>query len=71
LAPVVVEQLIAGLNRLRVSGTAILLVEQSPQFIVDAVDRVYLLEQGRVVDEGTFEALGGPGALAERYLGVR
>jgi branched-chain amino acid transport system ATP-binding protein len=71
LAPVVVEELIAGLTRLRVSGMGILLVEQSPQFIVDAVDRVYLLEQGRVVDEGTFEALGGPGALAERYLGVR
>jgi ABC-type branched-subunit amino acid transport system ATPase component len=37
----------------------------------DAVDRIYLLEQGRVVGEGTLEFLGGAEALAELYLGVK
>jgi len=70
LAPVIVEQLVDGLARLRDNGMGILLVEQSPHFIADAVDLVYLLEQGRVVDRGTLDGLGGAAALAELYLGV-
>jgi ABC-type branched-subunit amino acid transport system ATPase component len=49
----------------------VLLVEQSPNFIAGAVDRVYLLEQGRVIGDGTLERLGGAQALAELYLGVK
>jgi branched-chain amino acid transport system ATP-binding protein len=71
LAPVIVDQLVDGLVRLRDNGMAILLVEQSPHFVVDAVDRIYLLEQGRVVGEGTLDFLGGAEALAELYLGVK
>jgi branched-chain amino acid transport system ATP-binding protein len=71
LAPVIVDQLVDGLVRLRDNGMSILLVEQSPHFVVDAVDRIYLLEQGRVVGEGTLEFLGGADALAELYLGVK
>jgi branched-chain amino acid transport system ATP-binding protein len=70
LAPILVEQLVDGLARLRDNGMAILLVEQSPHFIADAVDRVYLLEQGRVVGQGTLDDLGGAQALAGLYLGV-
>jgi branched-chain amino acid transport system ATP-binding protein len=70
LAPVIVEQLVEGLARLRDKGMAILLVEQSPHFIADAVDRVYLLDQGRVVGEGTLDGVGGAQALAGMYLGV-
>jgi branched-chain amino acid transport system ATP-binding protein len=70
LAPVVVHQLVDGLMRLRTKGMAILLVEQSPHFIADAVDRVYLLDQGRIVGQGTLEDVGGAEGLAELYLGV-
>jgi branched-chain amino acid transport system ATP-binding protein len=71
LAPVVVDQLVRGLVRLRSRGVGILLVEQSPHLIADAVERVYLLEQGRVVREGTLDALGGASGLAELYLGTK
>ena len=71
LAPVVVHQLVEGLIRLRTKGMAILLVEQSPHFIAGAVDRVYLLDQGRIVGEGTLGDLGGAEGLAELYLGVK
>jgi branched-chain amino acid transport system ATP-binding protein len=71
LAPVIAEQLVAGLVRLRSKGLSVLLVEQSPNFIADAVDRVYLLEQGRVIADGTLDRLGGAQALAELYLGVK
>lgn len=70
LAPVVVDQLVDGLVQLRGRDTAILLVEQSPHFITGVVDRVYLLEQGRVVGSGTLDELGGADRLAELYLGV-
>jgi branched-chain amino acid transport system ATP-binding protein len=70
LAPVLVEQLVEGLVQLRGRDTGILLVEQSPHFIADAVDRVYLLEQGSIVGTGTLDELGGADRLAELYLGV-
>jgi branched-chain amino acid transport system ATP-binding protein len=70
LAPVLVEHLVEGLIELGRRGIAILLVEQSPLLIADAVDRVYLLEHGSVVGSGTLDELGGPERLAELYLGV-
>jgi branched-chain amino acid transport system ATP-binding protein len=71
LAPVVTQRLVECLRSIRERGVAVLLVEQAPHLVVDAVDRVYLLEQGAVVGEGTFESLGGPAAVAELYLGVK
>ena len=70
LAPLVVDQLVDGLAQLGGRGTAVVLVEQSPHFIVDVVNRVYLLGQGRVVGAGTLDELGGADRLAELYLGV-
>jgi branched-chain amino acid transport system ATP-binding protein len=71
LAPVVIDQLVDGLVRLRSRGVGILLVEQSPHLVAGTVERVYLLEQGRVVREGTLDALGGAEGLAALYLGVK
>jgi branched-chain amino acid transport system ATP-binding protein len=70
LAPVIVDQLVAGLRQLKGSGVAVLLVEQAPHFIAGLVDRVYLLERGRVIGEGTLDELGGVERLADLYLGV-
>lgn len=70
LAPVIVEQLLDGLVQLRTLGLSVLLVEQSPHFVADIVDRVCLLDQGRVVGEGTLAMLGGADALAALYLGI-
>lgn len=70
LAPILVHQLMEGLVQLRARGVAVLLVEQSPHFIADAVDRVYLIEQGRIIDSGSLAELGGAERLAETYLGL-
>jgi branched-chain amino acid transport system ATP-binding protein len=70
LAPVFVDQLMDGLVRLRGHGIGILLVEQSPHFLVDVVDHVYLLEQGAIVADGRMEDVGGAAGLAKTYLGV-
>lgn len=70
LAPVISQHLVEALAEIRRLGVGILLVEQSPHLIADVVDRVYLLEHGRVAGEGTFADLGGLEAVADLYLGV-
>jgi branched-chain amino acid transport system ATP-binding protein len=71
LAPRLVETLVEGLVRLRERKLAILMVEQSPHYIMNVVDRIYLLAQGSVAGEGTLDELGGADAIADLYLGVR
>jgi len=71
LAPVIVDRLLDTLVELRDSGMAIALVEQSPTVVSDVASRIYLLDGGTIVAEGTFSDLGGAERLAEVYLGVR
>jgi branched-chain amino acid transport system ATP-binding protein len=66
-----VQHLVEALDRIRETGMSVLVVEQSPHVIADLVDRVYLLEQGRVVGHGTLKEVGGADAIAELYLGVK
>jgi branched-chain amino acid transport system ATP-binding protein len=70
LAPVLTDRLVDGLIRIRERGVAILLVEQAPHLVAEIIDRAYLLEQGRVVGDGTLEQLGGAEGIADLYLGV-
>jgi len=70
LAPVMTDRLVDGLVRIRERGVALLLVEQAPHLGADAIDRAYLLEQGRLVGEGTLDELGGAAGIADLYLGV-
>jgi branched-chain amino acid transport system ATP-binding protein len=70
LAPVVTERLVDRMTAIRDRGIAAVLVEQAPQLVADILDRAYLIEQGRVVAEGTIDDLGGAAAIAELYLGV-
>jgi branched-chain amino acid transport system ATP-binding protein len=71
LAPVLVAEifrLIAGLRAEQ--GVAILLSEQNAKLSLAIADRAYVIEQGRVVLEGTGAELLKSSAVAERYLGV-
>jgi len=70
LAPVVTERLVESLTHIRDRGVAVILVEQAPQLVEEVIDRAYLVEQGRVVAEGSLAELGGAAAIAELYLGV-
>ena len=62
--------MVDGLLRIRERGVAILLVEQAPHLVADVIDRAYLLEQGRIVGDGTLDDLGGAEGIADLYLGV-
>jgi ABC-type branched-subunit amino acid transport system ATPase component len=66
----VAEGLMRDLIAVRNSGVTLLLVEQNPLLIADAVDKVFLLDQGTVVATGSLDDLGGAEAIGQRYLGI-
>ncbi|RME48134.1 MAG: ABC transporter ATP-binding protein [Caldilineae bacterium] len=69
LAPLLVERVFAAIDRLRGRGVSILLVEQNAYVALDVVDRAYVLENGRIVLEGTPDALREDERVKAAYLG--
>ena len=53
LAPVVVQQVFALVERLRAAGLTVLIVEQNVRQVLRVVDRGYLLEAGTIRSSGT------------------
>jgi branched-chain amino acid transport system ATP-binding protein len=71
LAPVIASELFTALERIaRESKTAILMVEQNARRALKMADRAYLLALGRIVGQGSAEALAQDKAVAESYLGL-
>ena len=56
LAPLIVRDMFAVVAAMRAEGIAVLLVEQNVRAAVAIADRVYVLDDGRVVHEGTAAA---------------
>jgi branched-chain amino acid transport system ATP-binding protein len=70
LAPLIVAEIARVVGALRAEGLAVLLVEQNLPLALGLADRVYVLNKGQVVFEGTAAALEADTALRHRYLGV-
>ena len=70
VAPLVVEQIFATLQRLHHEGLTVLLVEQNVQEALELADRAYVLEAGRVVREGPARDLLGDPQVRRHFLGV-
>ena len=70
LAPNVISDLFAVLDRLRAERATILLVDQMAGLALALADRAYVIEGGRIAAEGTAASLSGDGALARAYLGA-
>src|SRR5450631_1877981 len=70
LAPVIVSELFQTIRRINAEGTAVLLVEQNVALALDLSARAYVLEEGRIVAEGTPDALFARPELRRAYLGV-
>nr|WP_310321600.1 ATP-binding cassette domain-containing protein [Hydrogenophaga palleronii] len=69
LAPKVIAELFAALDRLRQEGMTLLLVDQMAALALSLADRAYVMEGGRIVAQGTTAEIAADGALAEAYLG--
>jgi branched-chain amino acid transport system ATP-binding protein len=70
LAPVIVDQILAAITRLRTEGMTVLLVEQNAAAALAIADRGYVLELGHVTLTGTGRALLDDPKVREAYLGV-
>ncbi len=69
LAPILVGRVYATIGALVAEGLTMLLVEQNARQALGIVTRAYVLEAGRVVREGTREALLADPAVRSAYLG--
>jgi branched-chain amino acid transport system ATP-binding protein len=71
LAPLVVEDLMRRMQVVRrETGATVLLVEQNAQVALDIADYGYVMENGRIVLDGTPERLRGHEDIREFYLGT-
>jgi branched-chain amino acid transport system ATP-binding protein len=69
LAPVVLDDISDGLDRIQEAGVTILLCEQNVTFAMDHADRIALLENGEIVREGTPPELREDEYIHDVYLG--
>jgi branched-chain amino acid transport system ATP-binding protein len=69
LAPKVISELFASLDRLRKEGMTLLLVDQMAGLALALADRAYVMESGRIVVEGTSAEVASDPSLSRAYLG--
>ncbi len=69
LSPILSSELFKALVEIRRTGAGILLVEQNARQALAIADRGYLLENGRIVGEGTAASLAEDPAVQKAYLG--
>jgi branched-chain amino acid transport system ATP-binding protein len=70
LAPLVIQDIGAGIRQLKASGLSILLAEQNLPFALGVADYVYVISKGVVVSESTPSALQNDEQLKKEYLSV-
>jgi branched-chain amino acid transport system ATP-binding protein len=71
LAPLLVREVFASIQRLRDEGVTILLVEQMAYMALEVAVRGYVLEQGRVTHAGPAKELAADPEIARAYLGKK
>ena len=70
LAPILVKEVFRVIESIRSEGTTVLIVEQNVKQTLSVADRAYVLENGKIVIEGTGESLLGDEHVKMAYLGV-
>jgi branched-chain amino acid transport system ATP-binding protein len=70
LAPLVVDTVMATIHDLRSERVSVLLVEQNAEMALQLADRVYVIDHGTIVFEGTPARLRADRQVTTTYLGV-
>lgn len=70
LAPVLVDDVFAAIERINETGTTVLLVEQDIYNALRVADRGYVIETGRIALSGTAAELAADERVEESYLGA-
>ncbi|NJN98106.1 MAG: ABC transporter ATP-binding protein [Anaerolineales bacterium] len=69
LAPLIIENLYATIKAINQSGLTVLLVDENADHVAGLANRVYLLESGVLVREGSADEMLHDEALLAAYLG--
>ena len=69
LNPTEISEIVAILKSIRKAGVTILLIEHVMQAVTSLAERVYVLNQGRMIAEGTPAAISENPLVVEAYLG--
>jgi len=70
LAPVLIQEIFLTIKKIAEQGTTVLLVEQDVQHSLSISDRGYVLEHGRIVQEGLGKDLLTNPEIRTAYLGI-
>lgn len=70
LAPVIVEDIFAAINKIHSDGVTILLVEQNCSAALKVADRGYVLETGEIILSGSSEELMNNDLIKRSYMGM-
>ena len=70
LAPLLVDEVLDTVRKLKAEGISILLVEQNVREALDLADRGYVLQTGKIVSEGGGRELLESDIFREAFLGI-
>ena len=70
LAPLIVREIFAIIDRLRQTGVTIVLVEQNARAALQVADHGYVLEMGEISAQGPASALATDPRVIDTYLGA-
>ena len=70
LAPLLVDEVLDTVRKLKAEGITILLVEQNVREALDLADRGYVLQTGRIVSQGSGQELLESDIFREAFLGI-
>ena len=70
LSPLIVHDMFAAIRRINAEGVTVLLVEQNVVMAMEVASRAYVLEEGRVVADGSPAELLARPEIQRAYLGV-
>jgi len=70
LAPLIVDAVMGTIRELKKEHVSMLLVEQNAEMALQLADRLYVIDHGTVVFEGTPERLRADTQVTATYLGV-
>jgi branched-chain amino acid transport system ATP-binding protein len=70
LAPKIVQDVLKTVRRLKREGVSVLMVEQNALAALEVCDRVYVMDRGRIMHQGSARDLLADTALRHRLIGM-